>query len=168
MDSEKAGQRKCAPCANSRTLTLEDTQLELIFKRDREIFGADRSFLLRSLRDISPNLAISSWRDGDLQGYAFGRSGLFADHLGPWVANSHASSRINPPGIFGPLVPRNDYRGLLFRQWDGNGAVALSRLYSARQLTRMFRGPNAHPGDREALMCDCWSRIWMKSACHSR
>ncbi len=139
------------PPADFSTPPLEDTQLELIFKRDREIFGADRSFLLRSLRDSSPNLAITSWRDGDLQGYAFGRCGLFADHLGPWVANSHATAEY----LLLEFLVRSSRETIIADCRSANRmAMELLRSHGfthSRQLTRMFRGPNAHPGDPEPL-----------------
>ncbi len=131
--------------------SLEGTQLELIFKQDREIFGADRSFLLRSLRDSSPNLAIASWRDGKLQGYAFGRNGLFADHLGPWVANSHTAAEY----LLQEFLARSS-RDTLIADCRSANRMAMELLRShgfthSRQLTRMFRGPNAHPGNPEGL-----------------
>ncbi len=78
---------------SSRVL-LNDAQLESILKLDQDVFGADRSFLLNSLRDSSPNLAIGAWSNGLPQGYTFGRSGLFADQLGPWMATSRQRQKI--------------------------------------------------------------------------
>src|SRR5262249_13785597 len=61
-------------------------RLTEVFAYDREIFGADRSALLRSLNEQAADLTHAAWKGSQLQGYAFGRHGLFADHLGPWIA----------------------------------------------------------------------------------
>jgi len=130
---------------------LEDAQLELIFKRDREIFGADRSFLLRSLRDSSPNLAIASWRHNDLQGYAFGRNGLFADHLGPWVASSQAAAEY----LLQEFLARSSRETLIADCRSANRmAMELLRSHGfthSRRLMRMFRGANAQPGNTDPV-----------------
>ena len=88
MDSEEVDQRNHNPARFLQTNVLTDDQLEPIFTFDQGIFGADRSLLLCSLRDRSPDFAMGVWSDGSPQGYAFGRNGLFADHLGPWVARA--------------------------------------------------------------------------------
>jgi Acetyltransferase (GNAT) domain len=67
-------------------LALSEAQLEPILQFDRDIFGAERSLLLNSLRAKLSDLAMSFWSDGAPRGYSFSRSGLFADHFGPWVA----------------------------------------------------------------------------------
>src|SRR5215470_5176032 len=60
--------------------------LAQVFEFDREIFGANRSALLASLSEQAPNLAQALQNGSHLAGYTFGRHGLFADHLGPWMA----------------------------------------------------------------------------------
>src|SRR5579863_8739411 len=51
---------------------LIEAQLEIVLGMDKEVFGADRSFLLRSLHNETPQFAITNWRNGKLHGYAFG------------------------------------------------------------------------------------------------
>src|SRR5262245_62558823 len=57
-----------------------------VLKSDREAFGADRSKLLRSVHHEAPQFTDGVWNAGGMEGYAFGRQGSFADHLGPWIA----------------------------------------------------------------------------------
>jgi GNAT superfamily N-acetyltransferase len=53
---------------------------------DRVLFGADRRQLLRSFEAETPELAFEITDDGGVRGYAFGRHGTHADHLGPLMA----------------------------------------------------------------------------------
>jgi hypothetical protein len=69
--------------------------------QDREAFGADRSFLLESLHRSAPEFTMEIRNNGVLQGYTFGRRGLFADHLGPWAAKNASSARDLPSRVHG-------------------------------------------------------------------
>lgn len=135
----------------SPKVLLHDAQLQCILKLDQEAFGADRSFLLNSLRDSSPDLAIGAWSNGLPQGYAFGRSGLFADQLGPWMAKNRTVAEC----LLQEFLTRSLRETLLVDCLTGN-PIATELLRSrgfvhSRRLTRMFRGPNAHPGNPEYL-----------------
>lgn len=125
---------------------LSEIQMEQIFGLDKELFGADRSFLLRSLFDETPEFAMAVWEDRLPAGYAFGRSGLFADHLGPWVANSRAAAE----KTLQEFLSRSSRETLIVDCRKANAmAVELLDAHGfapARPLTRMVRGPNAWPG----------------------
>src|SRR4030095_15156780 len=58
----------------------------------REVFGADRSALLRALYEERSDLTLAVGSGTHMQGYAFGRHGLFADHLGTWIARGGDSA----------------------------------------------------------------------------
>jgi ribosomal protein S18 acetylase RimI-like enzyme len=139
-----------SPLSPSKTL-LTETQLEPIFKFDREVFGADRSFLLRSLRDGSPDFAGGVWSNGLPQGYAFGRNGLFADHLSPWVAKTRGVAE----HLLQEFMTRSSRETLIVDCLAANlMAIELLRSHGfthSRLLTRMFRGQNAHPGNPQSL-----------------
>jgi GNAT superfamily N-acetyltransferase len=139
---------------NRRSLserTLTESQLESLLRFDREIFGADRSLLLNSLRDRSPHLAMSVWSDRAPQGYSFGRSGLFADQLGPWVGKNRAVAK----QVLLEFMARSLRETLIVDCLTGNAmAVEILRAYGfspSRPLTRMFRGSNAYPNNCESL-----------------
>ena len=70
----------------SSRATLSELEWQRILSIDRQVFGGDRSVLLRSLHSEFPELTFTSLDGGSLVGYAFGRHGLFADHFGPWVS----------------------------------------------------------------------------------
>ncbi len=135
----------------SRFPDFAPSLLEDIFKTDRVVFGANRSFLLKSLHQQAPALTAGITLEGKLQGYTFGRRGSFADHLGPWMANDAVVART--------LLERFlacSTRDVLIVDWLKSNIVAGQLLRSCgfsytRPLTRMYRGENAHPGSVERL-----------------
>jgi len=130
---------------------LTEDQLALIFAMDRDVFGADRSFLLRSLQDEAQDFAMCITEQGTPQGYAFGRRGAFADHLGPWMAQCRTAAE----KLLHEFLTRSTRETLLVDCLTPNPfAIELLRACGfgqARILTRMYRGPNAHPGNPDSL-----------------
>lgn len=130
---------------------LTEDELALIFAMDRDVFGADRSFLLRSLQDEAQDFAMSIFGRGEPQGYAFGRRGAFADHLGPWMAQSQAVAE----KLLHEFLTRSTRETLLVDCLTPHPfAIELLRACGfgpARILTRMYRGPNVYPGNPDSL-----------------
>jgi ribosomal protein S18 acetylase RimI-like enzyme len=125
--------------------------LESIWRVDREVFGADRSFLLKDLHGSEPDFTLANLRDGPIEDYAFGRRGSFADHLGPWNAKSSGSAR----RMLETFLTRSKREVLVAdclkaNPFASNLLQSLGFTYS-RPLTRMYRGPNEHPGRTDAL-----------------
>ena len=138
--------RQSSTCA-----ALSDMQGERIFQFDKELFGADRSFLLRALCEEAPEFATAVWEGEVLQGYAFGRHGLFADHLGPWMARTRAAAEQILQGF---LVQSS--RETVIVDCLKSNAMAVELLDScgfapSRPLTRMVRGPNLYPGKPDSF-----------------
>jgi GNAT superfamily N-acetyltransferase len=127
-------------------------EIEDMLRFDREIFGADRGQLLRSLAEAAPDFALVDKEGEEITGYTFGRRGSRADHLGPWVARSEdTASR-----LLDAFLCRSD-RDLVFvdclqaNPW----AIPLVKTRGfelSRPLTRMFRGTNKYAG-RPELVC---------------
>jgi len=124
---------------------------ESILETDREAFGADRSFLLKSLHDYAPDFTMELRTSSVLQGYALGRRGLFADHLGPWMAKDASSAR----HLVEAFLARSTRETLIVDCLKSNN-IAMIVLTScgfaySRLLTRMYRGPNTYPGRPDML-----------------
>lgn len=90
-------------------------------------------------------------KNGELEGYAFGRRGSFADHLGPWVASNANSAR----RVLETFVARSSRNAIIVDRVKAN-AITESLLRAvgftyARSLTRMVRGPNKYPGRIDSL-----------------
>jgi GNAT superfamily N-acetyltransferase len=131
---------------------LSELQREKIFQLDKELFGADRSFLLRALVKEGPEFATAAWADELLQAYTFGRHGLFADHLGPWMARTPEAAE----NLLQTFVATSTRETLIVDFLKAN-SMAVELLHGfgfapARPLTRMFRGPNVYAGSPE-LFC---------------
>jgi ribosomal protein S18 acetylase RimI-like enzyme len=129
----------------------KDTRIDAVLSLDREIFGADRSQLLRSLAEEAPEFALAARRNGAIVGYTFARHGALADQLGPWMANNE--------DVAAELLDeflRRSGRELLFVDCMLNNPWALGLVKArgfefSRPLTRMFRGTNKYPGQPELL-----------------
>jgi GNAT superfamily N-acetyltransferase len=127
-------------------------ELEEVLQLDRDIFGADRAVLLRSVAQDAPEFALQTRSEGRLAGYAFGRRGSRADHLGPWVAQDEISAR----SIFDEFLRRSCQPMVFVDGMRPNpwviGLVRDHGFEYARPLTRMVRGRNDFPG-RPELQC---------------
>jgi predicted N-acetyltransferase YhbS len=127
------------------------TSIEDVLLIDREVFGADRSGLLRSLAQEAPHLTLVDQQEGKITGYSFGRLGSRADHMGPWVARNEDVAEM----LLNSFLLRSS-RELVFvdclrlNPW----AVPLVKARSfelSRPLTRMFRGTNRYAGQIRLL-----------------
>jgi GNAT superfamily N-acetyltransferase len=127
------------------------TAIEEVLRLDREVFGADRSSLLRSLTEAAPDFTLVSTRDAEIEGYAFGRRGSLADHLGPWMARTEDVAAM----LLDEFLRRSG-RQLVFVDCLRENPWALPLVKArgfefSRPLTRMFRGTNSFPGQPELL-----------------
>jgi GNAT superfamily N-acetyltransferase len=131
--------------------SLPTKRLSEVFTHDRNIFGADRSVLLRSLNEQAPHFTQVKCFGSQIQGYAFGRRGLFADHLGPWMARDHAAART----LLAEFLRRSSRETVIVDALKSNrmaGQVLHDHGFSvARLLTRMYRGRNSFPAKPESL-----------------
>lgn len=140
-----------SPVPQSICTPLGEIQKERIFRMDEELFGADRSFLLRALCEEAPEFAAAIWKGEVLQGYAFGRHGLFADHLGPWMARTRAAGE----QILQGFLAQSSRETIIVDCLKSN-SMAVELLHScgfapSRPLTRMVRGPNLYPGKPDSF-----------------
>jgi GNAT superfamily N-acetyltransferase len=137
--------------ATSNFAALTEDQLLAILEKDRDVFGADRSQLLRSLHGENPDLTIGVSDHDILRGYVLGRRGSFADHLGPWMAESWTAAE----KLIHEFVARSSRETIIVDCLTENSfAMKLLRecqFARSRSLTRMYRGPNASPGDPDSL-----------------
>jgi GNAT superfamily N-acetyltransferase len=142
---------KIAKPATSSFAPLTKNQLAPILARDRDVFGADRSRLLLSLHDEAPEFTMCISHENPSQGYALGRRGALADHLGPWVAKDRATAE----KLLHEFLTRSSRETLVVDRLAANSfTIELLRacqFVPSRNLTRMYRGPNACPGNPDSL-----------------
>ncbi|HVO79586.1 MAG TPA: GNAT family N-acetyltransferase [Terriglobales bacterium] len=123
--------------------------IEDVIQLDRKIFGADRGALLRSLALGEPEFTLVVRQGAEIAGYAFGRHGALADHLGPWMARNQDTAAMLVDEFL-----RRSGREMVFADCLHPWAVALLKAHGfefSRPLTRMFRGANQYPGQPELL-----------------
>jgi GNAT superfamily N-acetyltransferase len=78
--------------ASTRARPMLPADFDAVFARDRAVFGADRSALLRSFYGRAPELAWTVRGGATLEGYCFGRPGYLYPQLGPVVAEDEAAA----------------------------------------------------------------------------
>lgn len=126
--------------------------LEHVLKADREVFGADRSMLLRSVHQEAPSFTDGVWNTGGMEGYAFGRNGSFADHLGPWIAKDEETARRMLEGFLERTSRETVVTDCMKARPFMQELLESCGFEYSRPLTRMFRGRNDFPG-RSELVC---------------
>ncbi|MBI1984326.1 MAG: GNAT family N-acetyltransferase [Acidobacteria bacterium] len=134
------------PAAQRTSPAAPPRNLHRLLRLDREVFGADRSDLLRSLYRDAPEYTLAAEFLGELTAYALGRRGTRADHLGPWISRDEASAR----EMLDEFLRRSTRETIFVDVMRGNPFARVqlrSRGFEfSRPLTRMYRGPNKHPG----------------------
>jgi GNAT superfamily N-acetyltransferase len=136
-------ERTAVTATDASVRRLEPRDVDEVLAMDRDVFGADRSEVLRWALAQAPAWCV---RENDaLAGYCFGRQGEHSRHVGPVVARtSHAAGPLLTAaagGAHGRVIvdvgaERDDARAIL-------GALGLREQ---RPLIRMSRGGGRAPG----------------------
>lgn len=132
--------------AQSTARAMTDVDLSRVLETDRQVFGADRSGILRRLHNFAPEYAMVV--DG---GYCFGRHGFRAEHIGPVVADNEESARslVSSAAATSPersfLIDAPHHSADWVRWLESAGFVA------ERPFIRMYRGSNPFPGTPERV-----------------
>ena len=138
--------KKKAVEAENGPVSLKD-----VLRIDREIFGANRGGLLRSLDQEAPHLALVEQQEGKITGYSFGRLGSRADHMGPWVARSKdVAEKLLDLFLFRSSKELIFVDCLRINPWALQ-LVKTRGFEFSRSLTRMYLGTNKYAGQTELL-----------------
>jgi GNAT superfamily N-acetyltransferase len=143
--------RDLAPVLGVRPLTSED--LPAVLALDREVFGADRSAVLRWAFAAAPDLGWSGRGAGSLA-YCFGRHGDHSDHVGPVVADDPAVAA----DLVRACLARPGSRPLIIDarvepSWVAR--LAAMGFREQRRFTRMYLGdcrPSSQPAAEPAVL----------------
>ncbi len=135
--SEQAIERWSRPCENAAQLPASGASKEEPWHDlDSQVFGTDRSELLKRLARLNPPTSIS-------QSYLFTRPGRVTAYLGPCVGEDPLQTR--------HLIEEYVLNSQCAWSWDlfprNHEAVALARdlgFYPKRHLVRMARGKELH------------------------
>ncbi|HEY6546555.1 MAG TPA: GNAT family N-acetyltransferase [Vicinamibacteria bacterium] len=140
------------PAAGGVTLAgparlLSAGDLAQVLAWDHEVFGADRSHLLRHAFAAAPDYAWTFEKDGALEGYCLGRAGRRADQIGPVVARSTAAA-LQLVQAVRARHPSQPFFVDVPAAGEVLGALAEQGFTDERPFTRMYRGtaaPALHP-----------------------
>jgi len=138
------------PSQTPSGITTPDWERSLLL--DREIFGADRSMLLRAMAASAPEFVQIFDGPAGVTGYALGRHGSHSDSLGPWVANDLVVAE----RMLDNFLAQSGRESIVVdcvksSPWARNALIARGFEFE-RPLYRMRRGENTHPG-RPELIC---------------
>jgi predicted N-acetyltransferase YhbS len=151
LERAPSPQRRAVETApGQRVRPLVDRDLPGVLAWDREVFGADRSRLLRRELASAPQDALVLERRGELAGYSLGRPGHRAEQIGPVVGRDRAAARAVVTALVASRPDRRVYLDAPDRaEWRSD----LQQLGFAEQrpFTRMFRGDAGPPGQREPV-----------------
>jgi GNAT superfamily N-acetyltransferase len=118
---------------------LLESDLPAVLAHDREVFGADRSLVLREALASAPRLARVASEGGRVRGYCLGRHGDHSDHVGPVVADGLALAR----DLVAACAPRPGGRPVIVdarAEPTWTGALEALGFRAQRPFTRMYLG----------------------------
>ena len=134
-----------SPRSRAKGQSADGPNLETLFERDLDVFGAHRNALLRSLHREAPEFTSATLKQRELKGYTFGRRGLRADQLGPWVADDPNTAR----ELLGRFLSRSSRESIVADCFKSHpfapGLLGSAGFQFSRSLTRMVRG-TSHDG----------------------
>jgi GNAT superfamily N-acetyltransferase len=141
MQGEGVVQSRTVPLARP----MEESDLAMVSALDREIFGADRSFLLSWMRAGAPEYArviVGS----SLEGYIFGRHGFNYEHLGPIVASSFEMAQQLVQSCLELLAGRQVIIDVPRQSVQLVDWLSSLGFHEQRPFIRMFKGRLDYPG----------------------
>ena len=125
-----------------RATSAPDIDAAAALKLDRDVFGLDRSALLRDLLARCPEFAFVSH-----EGFILGRPGFHANHLGPVVANDTETAR----SLIESALTRHPDRPAILDVTDTarltENWLRSVNFRAERSLVRMYCGATPVPGD---------------------
>ena len=131
----------------SAVRSMTDSDLSRVIELDREVFGAYRGTIIRHLYGGAPEYAfVAESAGGEFRGYALGRHGFTAEHIGPLAAPDDAVAR----SLVSACLSNSGSRPCLLdapqhsEAWTG--WLKSLGFVEERPFIRMFRGPNSYPG----------------------
>jgi GNAT superfamily N-acetyltransferase len=131
---------------HSSAYLIQRPDIPAILEKDHKVFGADRRRVLEWLFEGGKQFAFQIERDGNIQGYCFGRTGQDFVEIGPIISDRLddaialvSSALQNAKGSSVVIdVPHHSPEWI---QW-----LTSAGFEEQRPLIRMFRGTNKHPG----------------------
>jgi GNAT superfamily N-acetyltransferase len=146
------------PSGGGSVRAIEDGDFDELLEWDKEVFGADRRWLLESFRGQAPSYALVAGERNSscalpvardfsraIAGYMFGRPGHDFDHIGPVIARDEDIARSLVSACLAAHPGRPFIIDAPARQswmaWLESQTFVIQRPFA-----RMYRGQRRHPG----------------------
>ena len=138
-----------------RIAPLRADEIEALTAFDALVFGARRKLVLESWRNARPECALVARIGGIITGYSLARDGARFQQIGPIVGNTpelceallrEALAHLDEKNVLIDVVAKNAWAAPLLERCG---------LVHQRPFTRMFRGPNAAPGQPGKMLAIC-------------
>jgi GNAT superfamily N-acetyltransferase len=136
--------RRPPPPVDVRPLAGRD--LEAVREWDLEVFGADRSRVLRWAVQRAPEYAWCAAEGVAIDGYCFGRHGYRCHQVGPLVARHPSVAERLLAACLSPHPDRRFYLDTPAYAGEWLSSVQRAGFVAQRPLTRMFRKGDRVPG----------------------
>ncbi|MDH4247658.1 MAG: GNAT family N-acetyltransferase [Deltaproteobacteria bacterium] len=134
------------PQADRGVQPLAEAQWAQVRTLDHEAFGADRSAVLKAYWETYPAYARVCLDQGRVAGYCLGRKGFSFDQIGPVVAREAAIAEALVTDILRANPGRRFITDALLHSSPWVGWLKKAGFQDQRPFTRMYKGPNRHPG----------------------
>jgi ribosomal protein S18 acetylase RimI-like enzyme len=131
----------------NESLNIDQKSLSEVLHLDKELFGTDRSYLLRSLYKAYPGKAFLIRKNDSLEGYIFGRDGIRFNYVGPLFAFSDDSARALLERASESLMDKPVALDVLEDKAYMIDILESAGFVKQRYFNRMFLKSNFFPGN---------------------
>jgi predicted GNAT family N-acyltransferase len=132
--------------AHKELLTINRNNITEVIKLDRNIFGADRSYLLLNLLTENPGRAFYLKKNNSLEGYIFGREGSRFNYIGPVCAITEDTARQLILKALESLNNQSIAIDILEDKTDMINWLETIGFIRQRHFVRMYLTGNPYPG----------------------
>lgn len=130
--------------SNVRPFNKRDLSAVAAF--DREVFGADRHFLLEWMHEGAPQLAFVIEEKGEVQGYCLGRDGYNYTHIGPVIAKDTHTAKSLVSAALNRCLSHAVVLDISHVDTEWKEWLTSIGFTEQRSFNRMYRGNNLFPG----------------------
>ena len=145
-------ERPSGPVNGSPLPRMTSEDLDRVCGWDREVFGADRSSLLKCLWREGRRYCFAARRGSEIRGYCLGRAGSRAHYAGPWVAEQGTGAAQE---VFRSLLAEVSgeavYVDIRRDCAEARQILANAGFHVQRMLTRMYLGADRCAGQPELV-----------------
>jgi len=131
---------------NNSSRRMTDADWPQVLDLDKQIFGADRSLILKWMRDGAPDLARVVDRHDCVVGFSFGRRGFNFDHIGPVIAEDAQTAIQLASACLAERRGKSCVIDAAHHNAEWLNWLGVVGFKQQRPFIRMFRGEARRPG----------------------